>query len=136
MSASIDTYRSINLGTASPRQVIIKLYDAAARYLAEAESGLQKGEPFQEPLGKARQIVGGLMSSLNFEAGELSQRLLQLYLFALDRIQTTGATEADAGLAEVRKVLETLKAGWEEMPAEEARQATPVAGSSGLNLRG
>ena len=136
MSASIDTYRSVNLGTTSPRQVVIKLYEAAVRYLTEAEDGLKTGQPFQEPLGKARQIVGGLMAALNFEAGELSQRLLQLYLFALDRIQTTGATESDAGLAEVRKVLETLKSGWEAMPAEEARQATPGVGASGLNLRG
>lgn len=136
MSASIDAYRSINLSTASPRTVLVKAYDAAIRYVMETEEALAQGRPFQEPLGHARTIVRGLMSSLNFDAGEISHRLLQLYLFALDRFQTTSAIERDAGLADVRRVLETVKAGWEQMPAEEARVASPAARAPGLDLRG
>lgn len=136
MSASIDAYRSINLNTARPRTVLVKAYGAAIRYVAEAEEALSQGRPFQEPLGHARTIVSGLMSSLNFDAGEISQRLLQLYLFALDRFQTTSATERDAGLADVRRVLETVKRGWEQVPADEARMAPPPARGPGLDLRG
>jgi len=137
MSASIDVYRSINLGTAHPRDLIVKLFSTAVRGLREAETALAGGEKADEPLNRVQAIVGGLMTALDFEAGELPRKLLNLYLFVLDRVHESTAASRDVGLAEARTVLETLLSAWEEMPAEAARQATrPPEASPGLNLRG
>jgi flagellin-specific chaperone FliS len=137
MSASIDTYRAVNLGTATPRAIVHKLLGAGVRFLTEAEGALESGESPGEPLRKARMVVGGLMTALNFEAGEMAQNFLRLYLFVLDRIQATQAEGRDGGLGEARRVLEILQSGWEEIPADETAPATAgTVRPLGLDLRG
>lgn len=137
MTASIDVYRSVSVGTASPRHVIIKLYGTAIRDLDQATAILVSGGDASETLTQAQAIVGGLMSALDFEAGDLAKKLLSLYLFVLDRTQESLAAGKDTGLRDAAQVLRTLKSAWEEMPADEARQASrPREASSGLNLRG
>ncbi len=137
MSASIDVYRNINVQTASPHQVILKLYALAIRSLEEAESHLGEGRSAEEPLHRAHQVVGGLMAALDFNAGdgELPKKLLQLYLFVLDRIHETRTHGRDAGLRDARGILTTLNEGWEGLPPAEASAAAP-ARRSGFNLRG
>jgi flagellin-specific chaperone FliS len=136
MTASIDVYRNINVQTASPRQVILKLYALAIRSLSEAESALREGRSAKEPLQTTHQVVGGLMAALDFDAGdgELPRKLLQLYLFVLDRIHETRTHGKDTGLADARAVLTTLNEGWEGLPPADA--AAAPARRSGLNLRG
>jgi flagellar protein FliS len=137
MTASIDVYRSVSVGTASPRHVIIKLYATAIRDLEEATAILKAGGDASEALTRTQAIVGGLMSALDFDAGDLAKKLLSLYLFVLDRTQESLARESDAGLADAGKVLHTLMTAWEQMPASEARQASrPLEATPGFNLRG
>jgi flagellar protein FliS len=121
MSISTDTYRTINLETANPRQIIVKLYEAAIACLAEAESLLARGETAEEPLSKARRIVGGLMTALNFQAGDLAKNLFAVYLFVLERVQGSSIERRDSGLADARQALTTLKSAWEEVSPAEAR---------------
>lgn len=136
MDSSIAVYRKANLGTASPRHILIKTLDAGVRFVAQAEASVASGQDPGESLIKARTIVGGLMAALNFEAGDLAKQLLQLYLFVLDRIQSTSAAGEDEGLGEARRVLETLRSAWEEMPAEDARRDVKSRRPSGLSLKG
>lgn len=136
MTLSIDAYRTANLETASPLAVIIKALAAADKFLAEAQEALAEDRPADEPLTKARTIVGGLMTSLDFEAGDLSKQLLQLYLFVLDRVQSTMADRKDAGLDDARSVLSTLRSAWEEMPAEDVRRGMSAKPPVGLRLKG
>jgi flagellar protein FliS len=137
MSVSIDAYRSINVGTANPKQIIMKLCAAAVRYLTEAEEALAQGQPHEEALKNARMIVTALMQSLNFQAGEIAQNLLRLYLFVLERIQIARVAKKGDELAKAREVMEILKTGWEEMPAVDARQgATSSAHTARVNLQG
>jgi len=136
MTASIDAYRSVNVGTCSPRQVVLRLYRTAVRRLEEAESILAANGDASVPLHTVHEIVGGLLSALDFGAGDLSRRLLSLYLFVLERLDETRAGGRDAGLADARKVLATLLSAWEAMPAEEARAAERAPEKTGLSLRG
>ncbi len=137
MSASIDTYRNVEFATASPRHIVQKALAAAGRFLGDAEDCLRNDDSPEEALMNARTVIGGLMTALNFDAGEMAQNFLKLYLFVLDRIQTTSTEQRDTGLAEARQVLLALQTGWEEMSAEEASQSAASAGQSvGLSLRG
>lgn len=136
MSTSIDAYRNVNLETANPRQVIIKLLDAGSRFLTEAENQLTVGDSPDESLAKARTVIGGLMTSLDFEAGEMAQQLLRLYLFVLDRIQTAQTERDGAGLQDAVGVLDTLRSGWEGASADEVRKSLEQKRPAGLSLKG
>ena len=135
MSTSIDTYRSVSVATSSPRAIIQKLLDAGVRFLAEAEEEIDRGESPDESLTRVRKVIGGLMTALNFEAGEIAKNLLSLYLFVLDRIQSAGPGRGSAGIAEARRVLEKLQSAWEEMPADEST-SVEAARPHGLSFRG
>jgi flagellar protein FliS len=127
VSSSIEAYRSVDVSTANPRSLLVRAYDRAICALEEAEEGLKAGLPFERPLHKALTLVSGLMSALDFEAGEIAQRLLQLYLFVIERIRNTFLERRDCGLAQGRRVLTLLRAAWMELRVEEG---TPTAGAS------
>jgi flagellar protein FliS len=115
--------------------IIQKLFDASIRFLAEAEEEIERGESPEESLTRVRKVIGGLMTALNFDAGEMAENLLRLYLFVLDRIQGVDAGSPVGGLREARRVLDTLRGAWEEMPPEES---SPLATGRphGLSFRG
>jgi flagellar protein FliS len=136
MTTSTDAYRSVNLGTANPRLVIVRCLEAAVRYLEDGRELLARGESAEAPLSHARTIVRGLMDSLDFGAGDLARRLLDHYLFCLYRIQGSRAARQDQGLSHAADVLRTLKSAWEEMPAADARESLEAKRSSGVHLRG
>jgi flagellar protein FliS len=136
MSASIDAYRTTDLGTAGPRQIIIRALDTAVRLLGDAEARLAAGASAEEPLSKARTIVGGLMTSLDLEAGDLARRMLSLYVFVLDRILRSRASSSDAGIGDAARVLRTLQSAWEEMPASDARRGLDAKREPGLRVQG
>ena len=136
MSTSVDAYRTTDLTTASPRQIIIRALDTTVRLLDEAEAQLARGASAEEPLQKSRAIVGGLITSLDLEAGDLARRMLSLYVFVLDRILRSRTSGGDAGINDAARVLRTLQSAWEEMPATEARKGLDAKRDSGLRIRG
>jgi flagellar protein FliS len=135
MNEAISTYRNVDLGTANPRQLLLRMYDAALENLAEAEEALGRGEPAVENLSKVETVLSALMSALDFEAGDIARSLLRLYLFALDRVYESLIHKEDRGLKDVRQVLATLRDAWEQVPAEEVRSSAQLARAA-LNLRG
>ena len=137
-SGSIHTYRNVDAGTASSRTVVIRLYQTAEEQLKKAADELRQGQPGTEALLRAQAVVGGLMSALDMNAGEIAQQLLKLYLFVLDRIQTAQTEAQDPGLEAASQVLAQLREGFEGMPADEVRKnARPLATSSvGISFKG
>lgn len=135
MTSSIDLYRSVDMSTAPPRALVLRAYDAAIAALEEAEAAIAAGAPFGEPLRKAQTIVGGLMTALDFKAGEIAERFLRLYLFAIDRMHRTAMDGADRGLADSRRVLVSLREGWAAMPSDESGAHAPKP-RPGLRMRG
>jgi flagellin-specific chaperone FliS len=138
MSSSIHAYRTVDSGTASSRSVVIRLYATAEARLTEAAERLARGEDATDPLHKAQAIVGGLLTGLDLEAGEMAQRFLNLYMFVLDRIESSHRETRDSDLGVAVQVLAKLREGFEQMPADEARKnARPLSTATvGLHLKG
>lgn len=138
MSASTHAYRNVDAGTASSRSVVIRLYATAEARLADAAERLAHGQEATDPLHKAQTIVGGLLTALDLEAGEMAQSFLRLYMFVLDRIESSHREGQDSGLAAAAQVLAKLREGFEQMPADEVRRnARPLSTSTvGLHLKG
>jgi flagellar protein FliS len=102
---------------ASPHRLIQMLFEGALGRLAAAQGAMERGDLAVkgEMLGKAIGIVGGLRSSLDMEAGELSERLDQLYEYINLRLLEASAQNDIAKVTEVIQLLKTVKSGWDEI---------------------
>jgi flagellar protein FliS len=111
--ASPAAYRESSVMTASPGQLVVMLYDGAARFLRQAEMATEEGAWAHagDRIARAEAIVDELMITLDHErGGEISQRLQGIYVFCKKllieaRIQrTVEPLQQTAGLlAELRE---------------------------------
>jgi flagellar protein FliS len=118
MSFALQRYRTSRTETASPVQVLVQLYEAAIRYLAEVRGAIDARDPKRKgvAVAKAHAIVVELQATLDHDkAPELCERLHALYDFCLARIATANAHwDADAA-DEAARVLDTLRGAWAQI---------------------
>lgn len=105
------------ISNASPHRLIQLLFDGAISRLAAALGAIERGELALkgEMISKAIDIVGGLRASLDMNAGELSERLDQLYEYMNFRLLEASANNDADKVSEVIQLLKTLKSGWDEI---------------------
>ncbi len=110
---------------ASPHRLIQLLFEGALGRLAAAQGAMERGDLAVkgEMLGKAIGIVGGLRSSLDMEAGELSERLDQLYEYINLRLLEASTQNDIDKVTEVIQLLKTVKSGWDEISPQAAPKA-------------
>lgn len=108
---------------ASPHRLIQLLFEGALGRLAAAQGAMERGDIAVkgEMLGKAIGIVGGLRSSLDMDAGELSERLDQLYEYVNLRLLEASSQNDIDKVAEVIQLLKTVKSGWDEIGPQAAK---------------
>lgn len=118
---ALKQYRQLGIesevSNASPHRLIQLLFEGALARLAAAQGAIERGDLAAkgELLGKAISIVGGLRSSLDMSAGELSERLDQLYEYInLKLLEASAQNDADK-VNEAIQLLKTVKSGWDEI---------------------
>jgi len=118
---ALKQYRQLGIesevSNASPHRLIQLLFEGALGRLAAAQGAIERGDTAAkgELLGKAISIVGGLRSSLDMSAGELSERLDQLYEYVnLKLLEASTQNDAEK-VNEAIKLLKTVKSGWDEI---------------------
>lgn len=111
------------VSNASPHRLIQLLFEGALGRLAAAQGAMERGDIAVkgEMLGKAIGIVGGLRSSLDMEAGEISERLDQLYEYINLRLLEASAQNDIDKVVEVIQLLKTVKSGWDEIGPQAAK---------------
>lgn len=127
---ALKQYRQLGIeseiSNASPHRLIQLLFEGALGRLAAAQGAIERGDVAAkgELLGKAISIVGGLRSSLDMSAGELSERLDQLYEYVnLKLLEASRENDAEK-VNEAIQLLKTVKSGWDEI-APQAFSAQP-----------
>lgn len=102
---------------ASPHRLIQLLFEGALSRLAVAQGAMDRGDTAVkgEMLGKAISIVGGLRSSLDMSAGELSERLDQLYEYVNFKLLEASSQNDVEKVSEAIQLLKTVKSGWDEI---------------------
>src|SRR6056297_1637228 len=82
-SNAYKAYETNNVTTASPKKLLIMLYDGAIRFCRLAELAIRENniEKKNEHLKRAQDILTELAATLNFEAGETAHQLSALYAF-------------------------------------------------------
>ena len=124
---ALKQYQKLGIGSevshASPHRLIQLLFEGALGRLAAAQGAMERGDIAVkgEMLGKAIGIVGGLRSSLDMEAGEISERLDQLYEYINLRLLEASAQNDIDKVVEVIQLLKTVKSGWDEIGPQAAK---------------
>jgi flagellar protein FliS len=138
-----DAYKDTEIQTANQGKLIVMLYDGAVRFLRIAQENLNPRtyDVANTNIIKAQDIITELMLSLNMEGGEVAQNLFNLYAYMKKRLLEANMAKDSAIIDEVIKLIEPLKAAWEEVIRKEgnASASRPAPGRSegaGLNIQG
>lgn len=122
MSFAVAQYRQSNVETASPAQLVVKLYEGALRFMRQGQAAIRNGEVAKKgaALGRAHAIVAELQATLHAEhAPELCESLDRLYEFVLFKITESNRLSKADSLDPAIRVLDELRSAW----AEVAKQA-------------
>ena len=112
-------YRSAEVETLSQRDLIIKLYEGADRFLLQAEAAIynKEWELAMQSCSKAKAIFMELLSTLNFEqGGAIAGQLRDLYLFLVSEIIEANLTKDVTRLKKLHPIIETLLDAWRQIP--------------------
>jgi flagellar secretion chaperone FliS len=133
-------YRSAEVTTLSQRELIVRLYQGAERFLAAGRDAIaaKKGEEAVIQCRRARDIFIELMATLNFEiGGDVAQQLRSLYAFIIYQISEASLKKNQAQIDALLPIIKTLREGWQAIPDEHANVTSIPEGNHGhsLNLR-
>jgi flagellar protein FliS len=120
------SYRQIQIGTANPLELVIKLYDGAIRFINQAKRGLEtKNIPLtDESFRKAQDIIDELNVTLNMDAGEIAVNLRELYVFIRRMLVEANVKKDGKNLDDVIRILITLRSGWSELSLSQKKIAS------------
>lgn len=133
-------YRSAEVETLSQRELIVRLYQGAERFIAAGRDAIlaNKGEEAVNQCRRARDIFIELMATLNFDAGGgLANQLRDLYAFIIYQISEGSLKKNAAQLEALLPIIKTLREGWQAVPDEHANLTSIPEGNHGhsLNLK-
>ena len=133
-------YRNAEVTTLTQRDLIVKLYQGAERFLIQAKAGMANDKEDLVLIGcqKAKRIFVELTATLNFEqGGDIAEQLRNLYVFLIGEIGRA-SQERDPGAIEgILPIIATLREAWQNVPDEHANTSSmPQPGQSHtLNIR-
>jgi flagellar protein FliS len=115
--AGYDAYKKTQIQTADQGSLILICYDGTVNYLKKAKKAHEENDmlSWSTFLGKAQNVLWELVSSLNFDAGEISYNLEALYNYMIRRIvDAEYNTNLDA-VDEVIAYLEDMRETWSKI---------------------
>jgi flagellar secretion chaperone FliS len=121
-TASPQAYRQGAVLAASRGQLVVMLYDGARRFLRQAAVAMREGqvELGHNKLRRAEMIIAHLDSTLDFEQGQISERLHSIYAFCLGHLGSARHTQDASKLDQVSDLLGELREAWAQVAAEPA----------------
>ena len=113
-SAAHGAYKRVQAETSSSEDLITLLYDALLKNLQRAETGFHEedAERVNAALVRSQEILLELLSSVNPEAGELSDLFTGLYGYMYQRLVAANVDKEIAPAQEVRHLIEPIREAW------------------------
>ncbi|MBW5409535.1 flagellar export chaperone FliS [Brachyspira hampsonii] len=111
-----EKYKKVDVSTASQNRLIVMLYDGAIKFLETACASMDKKHGTEEAhnnIVKAQEIIYELLSSLNYEAGDIAHRLASIYTYMNQKLTEGNISKTKPPLLEVIRYLKELKTAWE-----------------------
>jgi len=120
LAASPQAYRQGAVLAASRGQLVVMLYDGARRFLRQAAVAMRAGEieRSHNTLRRAEMIIGHLDATLDFDQGQVAERLHAIYGFCLRHLNGARMSQDATGVDEVSELLGELRDAWAQVAAE------------------
>lgn len=115
-AARLDRFTDDALSTASPSQLLVKLFDRLVLDVERAEAAQRAGRhgAANEQLVHAQAIVAELMSSLDVDAWSGGPRLMSVYGFVMSELVSANVEHDADRTAACRRVVEPLADAWRQ----------------------
>lgn len=110
-------YRSVQVTTSSPGEVLLLLYDGLLRFVTEAAEAMKRSDRARagERISRAHAILEELAATLdNKSAPELCDRLMGIYNFCMGRLLEANLAQDPGKLVEVDRILRPLAEAWRQ----------------------
>jgi flagellar secretion chaperone FliS len=123
VAASQLAYRRGEVLAATPGQMVVLLYDGARRFLRQAAMAMRAGEieRAHKTLRRGEMIIGHLDTNLDFEQGDIAERLHAIYTFCLAHLSEARMGQDASKVDEVGHLLGELRDAWAQAAAEVER---------------
>ncbi|MGA9316372.1 MAG: flagellar export chaperone FliS [Solirubrobacteraceae bacterium] len=123
LTATPNAYRQGAVLAATPGELVVMLYDGARRFLRQANVAMREGqvERAHNTLRRAELIIAHLDGILDFQQGEVADRLHAIYQFCLAHLNAARNNQDPAKLEEVSELLGELREAWAQVAEEIAR---------------
>ncbi len=108
-------YKKVDIVTASPEKLVVMLYDGAITFLENALKAIDEKhgeEKVHNNIVKAQDIVFELSSSLNFDAGEIADKLSAIYAYMGKKLSEANISKEKKPIIEVIDHLKELRSAW------------------------
>lgn len=135
-------YKSNQISTANPKELILMLYDGAIRFLEVAAAGADDYKKYDEVnanILKGQDIITELMLSLDMEkGGEIASNLFNLYAFMKKELLEANIEKSATKVKNVIKLLSELRDAWKQVDvaAPVIQNDTPPADYQGFAAQG
>jgi flagellar protein FliS len=136
--AAAGAYRRAEINTLSQRDLLVRLYQGAERFLTHARNGMAKGEIESAHAGcqKAKAIFNELASTLDLEkGGDIARQLKELYLFLILRTVEANLRKDPAIIDQLLPIVATLRSAWEQIPDAEANTSARPGGEGHFHIK-
>lgn len=109
-------YGSDAVGTASPAQLVVMLYDRLAQDLYAAGAALESRstEAAHHALVHAQEVVCELLASLDTSRWPEGEGLASLYRYLLERLEQANVHKDQSVVAECLEVVDPLREAWRQ----------------------
>ena len=131
-----EKYKKVDASTASQNRLIVMLYDGAIKFLETACAAMDKKHGTEEAhnnILKAQEIIYELLSSLNYDAGDIAHRLASIYTYMNQKLTEGNISKTKPPLLEVIRYLKELKTAWEGVEEQMAKANSESKASSNNN---
>jgi len=124
----LNAYRTTEVTSRTPLELVVMLYDGAIRFVGVAKDAIGRGDirGRSQAISRALAIVSELQNTLDVQrGGEMAASLDDLYRYLTQRLVHATIHNDTASLDESRRLLETLRDGWQTIAAE-ATGSAPI----------
>ena len=130
----LNAYRVNAVGSASPENLVVMLYDGAIRFLGAAIRAFAHEDPLDFNLtihtniSKTQAIIRELNHALDLDnGGELGTSLSTLYIYFDDRLQEANINKDKEIIEEVLERITVLRDAWSESLTQQSAAAVSNA---------
>ncbi|HVX33331.1 MAG TPA: flagellar export chaperone FliS [Solirubrobacterales bacterium] len=128
-------YAQDSVLTAAPEKLVVMLYDGLARFLARGAAALRAEDVAAAgtALNRAGAILDELLATLDPAAGEIAERLAEIYMFCKRELLGAQLKRDPARIERVAKLLAELREAWATIAVA---PPTPTMGRPTLGAAG